>query len=361
MTKPHIELMRRAPFWGLFICYLDGFIIEDACKKSNNDIVSILKCFDKGKKAFVFGERIERITGNDMSLLFGLPYVGEEINFQHYKRIVGSGFMERQLADYKDLSKRVLEEQLLRVVKLHGSVEESDFVRFVCLYFCMTLFFCNSGNNLMKKMIAYVNNLEMMHIYAWATAATQNLENSRLNMNSVESVCGCLVGLLFWVCERTKLIQPTKEREHISSKFVKWNLLELYAKMKCVPIHTLQEIKPKYETSPTIKGTQIMEIISNSDGKISKTHINSIDDFDPIKAFQLLPTQLMECNQEGPSNSEMDIYDMQRKLQEVTTMLDVECLKNKDLFTENERLKKEIVKLQKGKGKDESPEQCNMI
>ncbi|KAL6286338.1 hypothetical protein ACE6H2_010728 [Prunus campanulata] len=69
----------------------------------------------------------------------------------------------------------------------------------------------------------------------------------------------------------------------------------------------------------------------------------------------------MECSQEEPSNSKVDIYDMQRKLQEVTAMLDVECSKNKDLFTENERLKKEIVKLQKGKGKDESPEQRSMI
>ncbi|KAL6284674.1 hypothetical protein ACE6H2_015603 [Prunus campanulata] len=145
----------------------------------DNDIVSILKCFDKGKK---------------------------------------------------DLSKRVLEEQILRVVKLHGSVEESDFVRL--------------------------------------------------------------------------------------------------------------EIKAKDETSTPTKGSQIIEIISNSGGKTSETPIKSIDDFDPIKAFH-----------------KVDIYDMQRKLHEVTAMLDVECEKNKDLFTENERLKKEIEKLQKRKGKDESPEQ----
>ncbi|PQP95488.1 uncharacterized protein Pyn_21715 [Prunus yedoensis var. nudiflora] len=131
--------------------------------------------------------------------------------------------------------------------------------------------------------------------------------------------------------------------------------------MKCVPIHTLQEIKAKDETSAPTKGTKIIEIISNSGGKTSETPITSIDDFDPIKAFQFLPTQLMECSQEEPSNSKVDIYGIQRKLQEVIAMLDVECSKNKDLFTENERLKKEIAKLQKGKGKDESPEQCSMI
>lgn len=42
-------------------------------------------------------------------------------------------------------------------------------------------------------------------------------------------------------------------------------------------------------------------------------------------------------------------------------MLDVECSKNKDNFTENERLNKEFANLQKGKGKADSPEQCSMI
>ncbi|KAH0988072.1 hypothetical protein GBA52_015249 [Prunus armeniaca] len=147
----------------------------------------------------------------------------EEIHFLNYKRIVGSGFTERRLADYKDLSQRVLEEQILRVVKLHGSVEESDFVRL--------------------------------------------------------------------------------------------------------------EIKAKDETSAPAEGTQIVEIFSNSGGKTSEKPIKFIDDFDPMKAFQLLPTQLMECSQEEPSNSKVDIYDMQRKLQEITAMLDVECSKDKDLLT----------------------------
>ncbi|PQP99456.1 hypothetical protein Pyn_11479 [Prunus yedoensis var. nudiflora] len=69
----------------------------------------------------------------------------------------------------------------------------------------------------------------------------------------------------------------------------------------------------------------------------------------------------MEYTQEGPSNSKVDIDDMQRRLQEVIIMLDAECLKNNVLFTENERLKMEIALLQKGKGKHELPEQRSMI
>ncbi|CAL9019105.1 unnamed protein product, partial [Prunus brigantina] len=93
------------------------------------------------------------------------------------------------------------------------------------------------------------------------------------------------------------------------------------------------EIKAKDETSALAEGTQIVEIFSNSGEKTSEKPIKFIDDFDPIKAFQLLPTQLMERSQEEPSNNKVDIYYMQRKLQEVIAMLDVECSKNKDLLT----------------------------
>ncbi|CAB4308905.1 unnamed protein product [Prunus armeniaca] len=224
--------------------------------KSDNDIVYILECFDKEKKAFVFGERIEWITRNDMSLLFGLPCVGEEIHFQNYKRIVGSGFTERRLADYKDLSQRVLEEQILRVWK-----QLDEKIDCICGQF---------GND-----------------------ATQYLENSLLNMNSVESACGCLVGLLFWVCEHKKLIQPIEGREHISPKFVKWNLLSL-CKIEMCSIHTLQEIKAKDETSAR-----------------AEVATYSIDGMQSGRTFK--------------------------------------------------QLKKEIAKLQKGKGKYESPQPRSMI
>ncbi|KAL6286355.1 hypothetical protein ACE6H2_010745 [Prunus campanulata] len=85
----HVELFRRTPFWGLFSSYRGGLIIEDAQRKSDIDIVSILKCFDKGENAFVFGEITAQITETDISKLFGLPCDGD-------------GFVERRLGGYKN-------------------------------------------------------------------------------------------------------------------------------------------------------------------------------------------------------------------------------------------------------------------
>ncbi|CAB4284208.1 unnamed protein product [Prunus armeniaca] len=54
VKESHVELFRQTPFWGLFNSYHGGLIIEEAHRKSDIDIVSILKCFDKGENAFFF-------------------------------------------------------------------------------------------------------------------------------------------------------------------------------------------------------------------------------------------------------------------------------------------------------------------
>lgn len=62
VRESHVELFRRTPFWGLFSSCRGGLIIEDAHRKSDIVIVFVLKCFDKGENAFVFGEITAQIT-----------------------------------------------------------------------------------------------------------------------------------------------------------------------------------------------------------------------------------------------------------------------------------------------------------
>ncbi|KAM0989170.1 hypothetical protein FF1_013136 [Malus domestica] len=171
VTNAHLELMNRTPFGRLFKAYHENLIIDGVCRKCDANIVSILKCYDPIQKAFVFGGITATISAKDIAEIFGLPNEGEEINLNSRKRkSTFTGFYERCLADVKDISKKVLEERILRVVKLHGSVHEGDFVRLVCLYFGLTLFFSTSGNNTSLYMVGYVEDITRMKDYAWAVA-----------------------------------------------------------------------------------------------------------------------------------------------------------------------------------------------
>ncbi|CAN6719396.1 unnamed protein product [Malus baccata var. baccata] len=117
VTNAHLELMNRTPFGRLFKTYHENLIIDGVCRKCDVNIVSILKCYDPVQKAFVFGGITATITAKDI------------INLNSRKRKSAfTGFYERCLADVKDISKKILEERILRVAKLHGSVHEGDFV-----------------------------------------------------------------------------------------------------------------------------------------------------------------------------------------------------------------------------------------
>lgn len=50
ITEAKLDLFRKTPFGSLFEAYYSGTLIEAACKKSDLEIVALLKCFDKEKK-----------------------------------------------------------------------------------------------------------------------------------------------------------------------------------------------------------------------------------------------------------------------------------------------------------------------
>nr|XP_011457645.1 PREDICTED: uncharacterized protein LOC105349516 [Fragaria vesca subsp. vesca] len=208
VTELKLQLLDRTPFRSLFRAYYEQQVIESACRKSDIDIVAVLKCFVMGKNAFTFGEISGTISAGNIADIFGLNVEGREINLNQKKRKGDSEFIKRQFPGDKRLSKVILEKKIKDVAKLRGLENESDFVRLVCLYFCVTLFFCNSGNDLSWFIVPYIEDLESMSLYAWAPAVKNYLDTSLRGMNGwPESACGCLIALLFWFCERTRQTQ----------------------------------------------------------------------------------------------------------------------------------------------------------
>ncbi|CAN6583274.1 unnamed protein product [Malus baccata var. baccata] len=265
VTNVHLELMNRTPFGRLFKAYRGNLIIDGVCRKCDANIVSILKCCDLVQKAFVLGGITATITAKDIAEIFGLSDEGEEINLNSRRRKSAFiGFYGRCLVDVKDISKKILEERILRVVKMHGSVHEGDFVRLVRLYFCLTLFFSTSGNNTSLYMVGYVEDITKMKDYACTVAVKNWLLGTIDNMGErYESVTNCVIGLL-----RTHLINPIRGRKNMPLKVVKWNLSELYAKLEIMKIHELEEVVQVGGGSPKTPETKkkIIQLRSHGGG-----------------------------------------------------------------------------------------------
>ncbi|KAM1743239.1 hypothetical protein ACFX16_013385 [Malus domestica] len=296
VTNAHLELMNRTPFGRLFKAYHKNLIIDGVCRKCDANIVSILKCYDPIQKAFVFGGITATISAKDIAEIFGLPNEGEEINLNSRKRKSAfTGFYERCLADVKDISKKVLEERILRVVKLHGSVHEGDFVR------------------------------------------------------------------LFWFCERTHLINLISGRENMPFKVVKWNLSELYAKMEIMKIHELEEVVQVGGGSPKTPETEKKIIQLRSHGGRINVEPHKVSDEEFLPMFDILPSEFMENNLGEPSNSKVDLNDLERKLQEMSLLVEDYCSEIMKLTIKNENLKEELKCKENYIVKDKSPKQNLMI
>ncbi|KAM1134038.1 hypothetical protein ACFX19_043921 [Malus domestica] len=115
-----------------------------------------------------------------------------------------------------------------------------------------------------------------------------------------ESVTDCVIGLL-------------------------WNLSELYAKMEIMKIHELEEVVQVGGGSPKTPETKkkIIQLRSHGGGINVEPHKVSDEEFLPM--FDILPSEFLENNLGKSSNSKADLNDLERKLQEMSLLVEDYC------------------------------------
>ncbi|KAM1224412.1 hypothetical protein ACFX2G_044271 [Malus domestica] len=125
-----------------------------------------------------------------------------------------------------------------------------------------------------------------------------------------ESVTDCVIGLL---------------RKGKNASFVKWNLSELYAKMEIMKIHELEEVVQVGGGSPKTPETEkkIIQLRSHGGGINVEPHKVSDEEFLPM--FDILPSEFLENNLGKSSNSKADLNDLERKLQEMSLLVEDYC------------------------------------
>ncbi|PRQ17481.1 putative aminotransferase-like, plant mobile domain-containing protein [Rosa chinensis] len=237
LTKSHLELLQQTPFWPLISAFYNGLISENDCKKSESDINEIIQCYNSNSKCFEFGSRSASLTPEDISAILGLPQEGETL------RVTGlfgvnrytSDFVERYFKDEKRVKKTLVDDGLEKALQGKRETDREDVVRLIILELFITFLFCNAGSTIGWKLVRCCEELENMSRYSWAKAVADFL-SSTLEKTSGQygpySTGGCVVVLLFWLCERSNLIQPVEGRETITPALIKWNIQELHLKLQ---------------------------------------------------------------------------------------------------------------------------------
>ncbi|KAM5572232.1 hypothetical protein ABKV19_012344 [Rosa sericea] len=237
LTKSHLQLLQKTPFWPLISAFYNGLISESDCKKSESDINDIIQCYNSNSKCFEFGSRSASLTPEDISVILGLPQEGETL------RVTGlfgvnrytSDFVERYFKDEKRVKKTLVDDGLEKALQGKRETDREDVVRLIILELFITFLFCNAGSTIGWKLVRCCEELENMSRYSWAKAVADFL-SSTLEKTSGQygpySTGGCVVVLLFWLCERSNLIQPVDGRETITPALIKWNIQELHLKLR---------------------------------------------------------------------------------------------------------------------------------
>lgn len=76
----------------------------------------------------------------------------------------------------------------------------------------------------------YIDDLKTIRAYGWTGAILQTLMGSIKGFyHTLEKVTGCVVALLYWICEHSTIVKP--ETENMFPRFLKWDIGALVSKM----------------------------------------------------------------------------------------------------------------------------------
>ncbi|KAF5932450.1 hypothetical protein HYC85_028621 [Camellia sinensis] len=153
-----------------------------------------------------------------------------------YSKKPKSAFLRRRFQKDTRLTGPVLKNALVKAMKGKQPTDFKDVAIIVTLYLCLTLFFATSGNSIIK----YVEPLKSMKQYDWPEAITSTLIDSIMALHkTLEKVTGCVIALLYWLCEHATIIDSEDSNTTDFLRSAKWNLQTLTKQLQKTPVHSL--------------------------------------------------------------------------------------------------------------------------
>ncbi|CAL5422084.1 unnamed protein product [Camellia sinensis] len=208
-SSKHLLELQKTPFWYLIQALTTGRMDPKKSRKSDDDVVAIIQCYNEKTKAFTVGKKNLTFTTNDMTLIFGLEG-GKGAMSLRYSKKPKSAFLRRRFQKDTRLTGPVLKNALVKAMKGKQPTDFKDVAIIVTLYLCLTLFFATSGNSIGWVFIKYVEPLESMKQYDWPEAITSTLIDSIMALHRTpEKVTGCVIALLWNLQTLTKQLQKT--------------------------------------------------------------------------------------------------------------------------------------------------------
>ncbi|CAL5376325.1 unnamed protein product [Camellia sinensis] len=236
-TKAQLRCLQQTPFWNLFDALRNNQIDLDKCMKYDDVVVHVLQMYQASEDAFYIGQKKMKIHNSDIKLIFGVDYGSKPMDMS-YGAKPKTGIVNRRCKNVSRLTSKWIRTLLTEALKGKKKDDNEEVARLVCMYACQKLFFSTSGETIGWGYYAHMVPLESMQEYDWAKQIRTMLTSSiSQNDKNPAKVTGCVMLLMYWLCEHTTVLQP--HRPNAFPRCVKWDLTALQKKMKTTSLADL--------------------------------------------------------------------------------------------------------------------------
>ncbi|CAL5342396.1 unnamed protein product [Camellia sinensis] len=207
-TSGQLKCLRKTLFWPLFHSLISNEIDLNHCMKYDDVIVRIVETCKQSSGRFYIGDKNIQIFRSDVSLIFGVDCGTKSMDLSYGAKPT-TGIIHRMCKDVSRLSAAKIREILREALKGTKKHDDEEVARLVCMYACVKLFFSTSGETIGWVFYSFMDPLHKMIEYDWAESIRATLMGSlRQNCGKPGRVTGCVMLLMYWLCEHTIILQP---------------------------------------------------------------------------------------------------------------------------------------------------------
>jgi hypothetical protein len=169
LNNAHAELLAHTPFFHLL-----GFPMN---AEINRPLLHhILLNWDVNEQCLKLKSRTFELCPSDISLILGLPTVGDVVNVQRKGKKV-SILRNKYFPKNGEIKRAALKEKILVLLKEEGTPPE-DIVGMIIMWIFTTVLFPHSSGTCPAHLFYYVDNVQNIRKYSWAKAVYDVLVES---------------------------------------------------------------------------------------------------------------------------------------------------------------------------------------
>ncbi|CAL5334307.1 unnamed protein product [Camellia sinensis] len=240
LENEHFQILKKTPFF-LLVDILSKKKVQKADSIKYDDVVAkILQTYQMDGTTFEIGGKKLKLKRNDFKLIFGIA-CGQKKMHLVYGRKDDIDLVKRRKIRENRMTSASIQKLITKLLRSKKKEDREDVVRLVCLLICLLLLYPGTGTTIGWGFMKYLEDIDKMKSYDWCDAAKQHLRKSiERNINQIDKVSGCVMVILYWICEHTSTIKPNAK--NAIPIFVKWNITCLGQKLASSSLQELKDI-----------------------------------------------------------------------------------------------------------------------